>query len=480
VSTTPHVRGDTAPGRGRGLARVLLIVFGVLAALVGLGLLAGGGALVWANSSKTDRDGYFTTHSHRFTSASFAIASKDLHVGTNAPDWFFRSGRYAKVRITATSADPSKPIFVGIGSSTNVAAYLEGAAYDEISDLDLDPISITYSAHGGSAPVTSPAQQRFWVASVSGTGTQTLTWPVRKGSWSVVGMNADASRPVAIDASLGAKISFLGWLAVGVITGGAIVLLGGAGLIYLGVRRPAPPSEPPATPGVVSPAATAVAGGVAAPTAPVVVEGRLDQPLSRWLWLVKWLLAIPHYVVLAILWVAFVVLTIVAFFAILFTGRYPRGIFEFNLGVLRWTWRVSFYSYGALATDRYPPFTLDPVADFPATLEVAYPERLSRGLVLVKWWLLAIPHYLVVSIFVGGWPVGAPWWGGSRFWFGGLIGLLVLIAAVALLFTRRYPRDIFDFVLGMNRWVFRVVAYAALMRDEYPPFKLGPDEPKPV
>ena len=213
----------------------------------------------------------------------------------------------------------------------------------------------------------------------------------------------------------------------------------------------------------------------------VRVRGELEPKLSRWLWVVKWLLAIPHYFVLAFLWIAFFGVSVIAFFAILFTGRYPRSLFDFNAGVLRWSWRVAFYTYGALGTDRYPPFTLAPDPEYPASLEIEYPGQLSRGLVLVKWWLLAIPHYLVVSLFVGSFAWG---WGGvsGRFVIirGGLIGLLVLFAAIVLLFRGRYPRSIFDFVLGLDRWVLRVVAYVGLMTDRYPPFRLdqGPDEPE--
>ena len=208
---------------------------------------------------------------------------------------------------------------------------------------------------------------------------------------------------------------------------------------------------------------------------PVQVRAGLDEPLSRWLWLVKWFLAIPHFVVLALLWLVFMVLTVVAFFAILVTGRYPRGLFGLNVGILRWTWRVQFYATAAIGTDRYPPFTLDHT-DYPADLDIGYPERLSRGLVLVKSWLLALPHLIVLGVLAGTWQFGDAH--GFQFAVGGLIGALTLSAGLLLLFTGRYPASLFDLLVGLNRWVYRVTAYVALMTDTYPPFRLdqGPAE----
>lgn len=222
------------------------------------------------------------------------------------------------------------------------------------------------------------------------------------------------------------------------------------------------------------------------PVYPVRVRDDLDPALSRWQWLVKWLLAIPHYIVLFFLLIAYLVVTVIAFFAILFTGKYPRALFDFNVGVLRWRWRVLFYALSVLGTDKYPPFSLQPSSEYPADLEVDYPEHLHRGLVLIKWWLLAIPHYLVlIAFFYGG--MRSAMGDSDDDWDGGyvavpLIWILLLIAVVALLFTARYPKGVYAFVVGINRWAIRVGAYASLMRDEYPPFRLdmGPREPEPA
>jgi hypothetical protein len=188
---------------------------------------------------------------------------------------------------------------------------------------------------------------------------------------------------------------------------------------------------------------------------PVSVTGDLSSPPSRWQWLFKWLLAIPHYIILYFLSIAAGVVTVIAFFAILFTGKYPRSLFDFMAGYWRWSWRVGFYAYSALGTDLYPPFTLDKMA-YPADINIAYPDRLSRGLVLIKWWLLVIPHAILVSIFTE------------------ILPIVVFVMGILLLFTGKYPEDLFKFVLSLNRWTYRTYAYMTLMTDEYPPFRFEP------
>ncbi|MEO8094272.1 MAG: DUF4389 domain-containing protein [Pseudolysinimonas sp.] len=206
---------------------------------------------------------------------------------------------------------------------------------------------------------------------------------------------------------------------------------------------------------------------------PIRLEATLARRLSRWLWLVKMFLAIPHFVILAGLAVAFIITTLIAGVAILVKGSYPRALFDFNLGVLRWNWRVGFYVYAGLGTDTYPPFSLARHADYPASFEVDYDPKPSRPLVLAKW-LLAVPHLVIVAVLMGDWfslqhPSQAATGAFS------ILNILVVIAGVFLLITGRYPRPLFEFLLGLNRWVYRVLAYVAFMRDEYPPFRLDTD-----
>lgn len=454
-------------------ARVILLILGSLVALVGFGLLGAGASVGWATATQRDDGGFFTTSTERFESDSFAITSDRIDLGDPGPDDWWADRELATVRISADSAG-SGDVFIGIAPEADVEAFLTDVPHDEITDVDFRPFAADYRRQnaGGAATPSSPVDETFWAVQSSGAGTQTITWNLEPGNWAIVVMNADGTATVNADIELGGRLDYLAQIAIGLGIGGAVLLAIGAGMIVGGVVRP---KSEAASDGLTAIEVDAVPA--ASRPFPLVIEGRLDPNLSRWRWLVKWFLAIPHVVVLFFLWIALAVLTVVAFFAILFTGGYPRSIFDFNVGVLRWTWRVSYYASSALGTDHYPPFTLD-VADYPATLDVAYPEHLSRGLVLVKSWLLALPHLFIVGVFTATWTFGDH--DGAGFVLGGgLLGLLVAIAVLALAFTGRYPKGLFDLIMGINRWLYRVVAYVALLTDEYPPFRLdqGATEP---
>ena len=450
--------------------RVVALVFGIIIVLVAFALVVGGGALTWAHATQRDADGFITSPDYRLETSGYALASGEVDITAQAADWW--PSDLLDVRFVVESAD-SGAVFVGIGSSADVAAYLAGVGYDEVTHLGRRT-DIDYQPHAGGAPAGPPGEQDFWVASAEGPGSQSVTWDVEGGSWSVVVMNATADAGVAVGFEAGARIGLLLAIGLGLLFGGLVFGALAAVLIVWATRKEREPAQAPGE-------APVPVAGMREGSYPAAISGRLDPDLSRGMWLIKWFLAIPHYFCLAFLWFAFAVLTIVAFFAILFTGRYPKGIFEFNVGVLRWNWRVAFYAFNPAGTDRYPPFALAD-ADYPARLEIAYPEKLSRGLVLVKWWLLAIPHYIIVGILTSG-----VWWWAGDFGDGdgvlraggGLMSILVLIALVVLLFAGRYPQGLFDLVMGLNRWVIRVAAYAGLMRDEYPPFRLdmGGDDP---
>jgi hypothetical protein len=430
--------------------KVVSLIVGCLILLVGVAILFGGGALVGVDLGFTDDDGFLTVPAADLERDTYAVAAEAVFEG----DWVWWYRHPATVRIRMTG---ERPVFLGIAARADLEAYLADVSYSEIERIDLDDYrkdrvwAAEYEDHIGPNAPTPPSDQAFWHTSAQGEGTQTLTWEIEPGDWVVVVMNADGSRRIEVTGTVGAETPWLLAVGIGLLAAGVVLTALGLAVVLIVARsaRRAEPQEP----------------AEAQPTAPdgypLAFKAVLTEPLSPALWLVKWFLLIPHFFVLPFVWVGFTFSWIFALFAILFTGRYPRGLFDYNVGVMRWTWRVAFYCYQALGTDQYPPFSLR-AGGYPADLDVTYPERLSPGLALVKWWLLAIPHYIVIGVFQGG----------AGFYSWGLLTILTLFAAITLLFTGNYPKDIFRLVVGMNRWTFRVFAYAALMTDEYPPFRL--------
>jgi hypothetical protein len=229
-SATPPT---TAPTQQIGRGRVVRLVFGSLALLAALALIGSGIAAIFGLERNRDATGYFITHTHHYQTSSYALSTESLNVGGVAGA--LEAG-LLRLRITATSNDAAKPLFIGIARTKDVDRYLARVGHDELRDISFDPFKIVYRRLGTGAPRALPSTQSFWQTRASGTGTQTITWPVKKGQWSAVVMNADGSRSVGVDARLAARLSGAWWFVTGFMALGALSLFGGIALLRSGLR----------------------------------------------------------------------------------------------------------------------------------------------------------------------------------------------------------------------------------------------------
>ncbi len=236
-----------APSRWTG-GRIAMIVGGSLLALIALGVIAGGAYGLWLHTTQRS-DGYVMTSSERFGTGSYALATRTLDISSDVPSFLYGRDWLGDVRIRGESANPNRPLFIGIARKDDVDRYLAGVAHTEVVDVNANPFGTTYQpsyrARPGGKPATPPGRARFWVARVAGRGSQALTWSVKQGQWSVVVMRPDGSRGVSADLAAGAKLPALLWASIGLLVFGLLTLAGAVALIYFGARErraPAPPA----------------------------------------------------------------------------------------------------------------------------------------------------------------------------------------------------------------------------------------------
>ena len=227
MSTITGGRATEAPDRS-GRRHVARLSFGSLCLLAALALFGTAIAAIYGLENNRDSTGYFVTHTHHYQTSSYALSTESLNIGGITGALETGLGR---LRITVTSNDAAKPLFVGIASTRNVNDYLNRVAHDELRDINFDPFKIDYKRLGVGAPTTLPGKQTFWRAQAAGSGTQTLTWPIKTGNWSAVVMNADGSRNISVDAQLAARLTGAWWFVAAFIALGVLALAGGVVLI---------------------------------------------------------------------------------------------------------------------------------------------------------------------------------------------------------------------------------------------------------
>jgi hypothetical protein len=429
-----------------------------LIALVGFGFVGASVSLGWATATRDDA-GFFSTSSERFESDSFAITSDKTDLGDPGPDDWWADRELATVRVAVDSATAGE-LFVGIGPEAEVEAFLADVPHDEVTDVDFRPFSADYRRQNadGTAMPSPPMDETFWVAQAAGDATQTITWNLEPGNWVIVVMNADAVANVSADIELGGKLDYLVPIAIGLGVAGVVLLAAGAAMIIGGaVRRQ-----------VDEQAASGAGPGAVVPVDdrafrpyPLRLEGHLDAELSRWRWLVKWLLAIPRR--RARLPVDRL------------RGALRRGLSDPVHGSLPFDLRLQRRSAaldvaGQLLRQQrpghrsLPPFTLDAAVRPPSTSTTSISRAAScwssRGC-----WRSTPAHHRRVPRG----PSERQRW--HRVGAGRQAAQAARGGGGTALVHRALPTGLHDLIMGVNRWTYRVIAYVALMTD-YPPFRL--------
>lgn len=235
---------ETRTKRSDGVKIILFVVGGIIL-LISIGLLFGGGALFWLNTSLTDSEGFITTKSHQLQTDSYAIAFQhiNIEVGEVVGRWGVwqpSPGDFVTIKITVSSNDPSKKVFIGIARASDATLYLNDVEYDEITRFNVSPsrtIDVEYTTHSGDTVPSAPTTQTFWTISEHGAGTQTLEWSPEPGNYWIVLMNEEGSAGIDSTIELGAKIPLLFIVGSVLLAGGIVALIIGGIIIYFGIRR---------------------------------------------------------------------------------------------------------------------------------------------------------------------------------------------------------------------------------------------------
>ncbi len=224
--------------------RIVLIVLGSFSLIFGLAFAAGGGVVLVAQSAFRDAQGFFVSGPHPFASNGYAITSNRIDLDANPERGAANIGGIFTLRLRAQSTN-GRPIFIGIAQSADVDSYLGTVDHDEITDVSLRPFRATYQHVNGTPPDRPPTQEPIWVQSASGLGEQPLVWHPRSGRWTVVVMEADGSRVVTADLSVGVRVRYLTWIGIGLLILAVLAFIAGGLMLYFGVRQPRRSGAPP-------------------------------------------------------------------------------------------------------------------------------------------------------------------------------------------------------------------------------------------